>query len=84
MRLKNSELKIVKNRIEGAFDIVGLSPKLIMDHADGGELMNVLFHAVNLGRAAKDFMAHVLELEERIKNSKRKGVLECQDESDTD
>ena len=75
MRLKQAELKGVKSTINLAYSMVGeeISP-LIDEHADGSELISLWVRAVSLVEAAQSFKVKYDSLDNKIKNSKRKGV----------
>ena len=77
MRLKQAELKGVKSTINLAYSMVGeeISP-LIDEHADGSELISLWVRAVSLVEAAQSFKVKYDSLENKIKNSKRQGVLD--------
>ena len=75
MRMNRYELKRIYAVICGTFKLLGDDiPHSYLRCADGAELMELYFYARKLGDSIDEFYEEYEFLEEKIKNSNRKGV----------
>ena len=75
MRMNRYELKKVYAVICSTFKLLGDDvPHNYLEHASGAELMELYFFARKLGDSIDEFYEEYEFLEEKIKNSNRKGI----------